>query len=101
MAFPIKSPQFQNYTAALFGSRDFLIPMKRPIINSTIITISGHLAGCFLRRFGRILSEPVQGAFARVIFVLVGIALYLPYQAVIIPLTTITAKAVWRIRISA
>jgi glucose/mannose transport system permease protein len=34
-----------------------------------------------------------RGAFVRFIFILVGIALYLPYQAVIIPLTTITAKS--------
>ena len=33
-----------------------------------------------------------KSAFARTLFVLVGIALYLPYQAVIIPLVTIMAK---------
>ena len=92
LAFP-SQPQFQNYTTALIGSREFLIPMQRPIINSTIITLTvtalaiffGGLAGYYLSRN--------KTTFARVIFVLVGIALYLPYQAVIIPLTTLTARS--------
>ncbi len=91
LALP-KDPQFKNYTAALLGSREFLIPMGKPIINSTIITLAvtflaaffGGLAGYYLSRS--------HATFTRVLFVLVGIALYLPYQAVIIPLTTITAK---------
>ena len=40
-------PQFKNYSAALFGSRDFLIPMRRPIINSTIITLTVTLLAAF------------------------------------------------------
>ena len=92
LAFP-SQPQFQNYTTALIGSREFLIPMQRPIINSTIITLTvtalaiffGGLAGYYLSRN--------KTTFARIIFVLVGIALYLPYQAVIIPLTTLTARS--------
>ena len=92
LAFP-SQPQFQNYTTALIGSREFLIPMQRPIINSTIITLTvtalaiffGGLAGYYLSRN--------KTTFARFIFVLVGIALYLPYQAVIIPLTTLTARS--------
>lgn len=92
LAFP-SQPQFQNYTTALIGSREFLIPMQRPIINSTIITLTvtalaiffGGLAGYYLSRN--------KTSFARFIFVLVGIALYLPYQAVIIPLTTLTARS--------
>jgi glucose/mannose transport system permease protein len=92
MAFPIK-PQFQNYTSALFGSRDFLIPMKRPIINSTIITLTVTLLAAFFGGLGGYYLSRSKSAFARVIFVLVGIALYLPVQAVIIPLTTITAKS--------
>ena len=32
LALP-KDPQLKNYASALFGSRDFLIPMAKPIIN--------------------------------------------------------------------
>ena len=85
-------PQLQNYAAALFGSRDFLIPMARPIINSTIITVSVTLMACFFGGLGGYYLSRAKATFTRVIFVLVGIALYMPYQAVIIPLTTITAK---------
>jgi ABC-type glycerol-3-phosphate transport system permease component len=91
LAFP-KQLQFKNYTDALFGSRDFLIPMQRPIINSTIITVSVTLLAAFFGGLGGYYLSRVKSTFTRVIFVLVGIALYMPYQAVIIPLTTITAK---------
>jgi glucose/mannose transport system permease protein len=92
LAFPLQA-QFQNYASALFGSRDFLIPMLRPILNSTIITVSVTLLASFFGGLGGYYLSRDKSTFARVIFVLVGIALYMPYQAVIIPLTTITAKS--------
>ena len=91
MAFPHQL-QTKNYTDALFGSRDFLIPMQRPIINSTIITVAVTLLAAFFGGLGGYYLSRTRSTFTRVIFVLVGIALYMPYQAVIIPLTTITAK---------
>ncbi|MEW5958956.1 MAG: carbohydrate ABC transporter permease [Chloroflexota bacterium] len=91
MALPAQ-PQIQNYTDALFGSRNFLIPMLRPIINSTIITVAVTVLAAFFGGLGGYYLSRARSTFTRVVFVLVGIALYLPYQAVIIPLTTITAK---------
>lgn len=85
-------PQFKNYTDALFGSQDFLIPMQRPIINSSIITVAVTFLTAFFGGLGGYYLSRVKSTFTQVIFILVGIALYLPYQAVIIPLTTITAK---------
>lgn len=84
--------QTQNYKDALFGSQNFLIPMAKPIVNSTIITSMVTLLACFFGGLGGYYLSRTRSAFAQVIFILVGIALYLPYQAVIIPLTTITAK---------
>ncbi len=92
MAFP-RVPQIQNYTAALIGSRDFLIPMQHPIINSTIITVLVTALAAFFGGLGGYYLSRSKTTFSRIIFVLVGIALYMPYQAVIIPLTTITAKS--------
>jgi glucose/mannose transport system permease protein len=92
LAFPAQA-QFQNYSSALVGSRDFLIPMLRPIINSTIITVSVTVLAAFFGGLGGYYLSRNKTTFARVVFVLVGIALYMPYQAVIIPLTTITAKS--------
>jgi glucose/mannose transport system permease protein len=91
MAFP-RQLQTKNYTDALFGSRDFLIPMARPIINSAIITVTVTLLAAFFGGLGGYYLSRTKSTITRVIFVLVGIALYMPYQAVIIPLTTITAK---------
>jgi glucose/mannose transport system permease protein len=86
-------PQFKNYTIALFGSPNFLIPMGKAMVNSTIITVTVTLLAAFFGGLGGYYLSRSRSAFSRVIFVLVGIALYMPYQAVIIPLTTITAKS--------
>jgi glucose/mannose transport system permease protein len=92
LALP-RVPQFQNYVTALFGSPEFLIPMQHPIINSSIITISVTILATFFGALGGYYLARNKTAFSQVIFVLVGIALYLPYQAIIIPLTTITARS--------
>jgi glucose/mannose transport system permease protein len=84
--------QINNYISALFGSKDFLIPMMRPIINSSIITSVVTVLAAFFGGLGGYYLSRTNTTFNRVIFILVGIALYMPYQAVIIPLTTITAK---------
>jgi glucose/mannose transport system permease protein len=84
--------QFQNYVSALFGSKDFLIPMRNPIINSSIISVAVTALAAFFGGLGGYYLSRTKTTFAQVIFILVGIALYMPYQAVIIPLTTITAK---------
>jgi glucose/mannose transport system permease protein len=89
---PSLNPQWKNFTDVLFGSPIFPTQMITRLINSIIITVSvtvlagffGGLAGYYLARN--------RSTFARTLFVLVGIALYLPYQAVIIPLVTIMAK---------
>ncbi len=91
LAFPNQA-QFQNYSSALIGSRDFLIPMGKPIINSTIITLSVTFAAAFFGGLGGYYLSRARSKFTQTLFILVGIALYMPYQAVIIPLTTITAK---------
>ena len=86
-------PQFNNYVVALFGSPNFLIPMGKAIINSSIITVTVTLLAAFFGGLGGYYLSRSKSTFSRIIFVLVGIALYMPYQAVIIPLTTITAKS--------
>jgi len=92
LALPVV-PQIQNYASALFGSRDFLIPMVRPILNSTIITVSVTALACFFGGLGGYYLSRTVTPFTRVIFVLVGVAMYMPYQAIIIPLTMIVARA--------
>lgn len=91
LALP-KVPQIQNYRDALFGSKTFLIPMLKPIINSSIITASVTLLAAFFGGLGGYYLSRAKAKFTQVLFILVGIALYMPYQAVIVPLTTITAK---------
>lgn len=91
LALP-REAQLQNYISALFGSKDFLIPMRNPIVNSSIISVAVTALAAFFGGLGGYYLSRTRSTFARLIFILVGIALYMPYQAVIIPLTTITAK---------
>jgi glucose/mannose transport system permease protein len=89
---PTAAPQWQNFTEVLFGSTRFRSEMFSRLINSIIISFSvtllcalfGGLAGYYLSR--------TKGLFAQILFILVGIALYLPYQVVIIPLSILMAR---------
>ncbi len=81
---PSGTLQISNYTTAL----RLVVPS---LVNSTIISVTvtalsvfvGGLGGYFLARF--------RWPITKVIFVLLAIALYLPYQAVLIPLVRLMA----------
>jgi glucose/mannose transport system permease protein len=89
---PTTMPQWQNFTEVLFGSNRFRSEMFSRLVNSVIISFSvtllcalfGGLAGYYLSR--------TKTVFAQVLFIFVGIALYLPYQVVIIPLSILMAR---------
>ncbi len=76
----------------LFGSERFRSEMIPRLWNSVLISTTvtvlalmvGSLSGYYLSR--------ARSLLARVLFVLVGIALYLPYQVVIIPLSILMAS---------
>ncbi len=82
---PTSKPHFENYSEAFKLVRKSLI--NSVIVSSTVTAIAsflGGLSGFYLSRF--------KGKFPKVLFVLVGIALYLPYQAILIPLVQFMAK---------
>src|SRR5215208_3972737 len=89
---PSGNPQFGNFAEVLFGSSNFrseMIPrLGNSILISTAVTalsaLFGSLGGYYLSRS--------RSLFSRILFVLVGIALYLPYQVVIIPLSILIAQ---------
>lgn len=89
---PTTTPQWQNFTEVLFGSTRFRSEMFSRLINSIIISFSvtllcalfGGLSGYYLSR--------TKGLVSQTLFILVGIALYLPYQVVIIPLSILMAR---------
>lgn len=83
---PTGSPQFSNYTEVLFGSDRFRSQMIPRLINSTIISVSVTALSAFFGGLGGYYLSRYRSRFTRVLFILVGIALYLPYQVVIIPL---------------
>lgn len=89
---PTANPQWGNFAEVLFGSNRFRSEMFSRLLNSIIISFSvtvlcalfGGMAGYYLSR--------TRSIFAMVLFIMVGIALYLPYQVIIIPLAILMAR---------
>lgn len=82
---PSSNLQFKNYAQAF----KLILPA---LLNSTIITFSvtalctlvGGLGGYYLSR--------TRTRFSMVLFIMVGVAMYLPYQVILIPLVQLMAK---------
>lgn len=89
---PTLTPQWSNFGEVLFGSNRFRSEMLPRLFNSILIAFSvtllcalfGGLAGYYLSR--------TKGRWIQLLFILVGVALYLPYQVVIIPLSILMAR---------
>jgi glucose/mannose transport system permease protein len=77
--------QFENYATA-FQS---VFPAA---LNSAIISFTVTFLSAFIGGLGGFYLSRSKSAFARVLFVLVGVALYLPYQVILIPLVQIMAQ---------
>lgn len=89
---PSLNPQFGNYAEVLLGSDQFRSEMLPRLWNSTVISFSVTLLSALVGGLGGYYLSRTRSLFARILFVLVGIALYLPYQVVIIPLSILMAK---------
>jgi glucose/mannose transport system permease protein len=96
---PTTHPQFQNYTEVLFGSDRFQSNMMPRLLNSIIISVSVTILAAFFGGLGGYYLSRNKSAFSQFLFVLVGIALYLPYQAVIIPLVKLMAIPIFGFRL--
>src|SRR5512136_185220 len=77
--------QFENYVTA-FQS------VAPAALNSAIISFTVTLLSAFIGGLGGFYLSRSRSAFARILFVLVGVALYLPYQVILIPLVQIMAQ---------
>lgn len=89
---PSFPPKFENYTEVLFGSERFRSEMIPRLRNSIVISFSVTLLACFFGGMGGYYLARNKSKLTQVLFILVGIALYLPYQAIIIPLVMLMAK---------
>ena len=82
---PSVNLHFENYAKAFSMIKGSIL--NSVIISGTVTVISsflGGLSGFYLSRF--------RSRFSKVLFILVGIALYLPYQAILIPLVQFMAR---------
>lgn len=89
---PSLQPKFENYVEVLMGSIRFRSEMLPRLGNSVIISFSVTFLACLFGGLGGYYLARNRSPFAKILFILVGIALYLPYQAVIIPLVYLMAK---------
>ena len=81
---PSSTPQFQNYAEAFDLS-------WRALLNSSIIAFSATALALVVGGLGGYYLSRTRSLFAKILFILVGIALYLPYQAILIPLVQVMA----------
>ena len=89
---PTLKPQWVNYTEVLQGSPRFRSQMLPRLFNSSLISFTVTALSLFLGGLGGYYLSRNRSTLARVLFVLVGIALYLPYQVVIIPLSILMSR---------
>jgi glucose/mannose transport system permease protein len=89
---PTTTPQWSNFVEVLFGSNRFRSEMFSRLFNSVVISISVTLLCALFGGLGGHYLSRTKSVFAQVLFILVGIALYLPYQVVIIPLSILMAR---------
>lgn len=82
---PGGSLHFENYVKAF---RLSISSLK----NSFIISFTVTAAAVFIGGLGGYYLSRTRSLLAKVLFILVGIALYLPYQVILIPLVQIMAK---------
>lgn len=89
---PTSNPQWSNFAEVLFGSDRFRSEMIPRLGNSMIISVSVTVLAAFFGSLSGYYLSRSRSILARVLFVLVGVALYLPYQVVIIPLSILMAQ---------
>jgi glucose/mannose transport system permease protein len=89
---PTSNPQWSNFAEVLFGSERFRSEMLPRLGNSIVISFTVTLLAALVGSLSGYYLSRSRSTLARVLFVLVGIALYLPYQVVIIPLSILMAQ---------
>ncbi len=82
---PSTNLQFQNFTQAF----KLIFPS---LVNSAIISFSVTLLSALFGGLGGYYLSRTRSKFTQILFILVGIAIYLPYQVILIPLVQIMAK---------
>src|SRR6185436_2625210 len=89
---PTINPQWGNFAEVLFGSSLFRSEMLPRLGNSIIISFTVTALAAFFGSLSGYQLSRSRSTLTRILFVLVGIALYLPYQVVIIPLSILMAR---------
>jgi glucose/mannose transport system permease protein len=89
---PSGDPQFANFGEVLFGSTRFRSNMIPRLGNSMLVSFTVTGLALFVGSLGGYYLSRSRSTMSRVLFVLIGIALYLPYQVVIIPLSVLISR---------
>jgi len=82
---PSANLRFENYAQAF----KLILPA---LLNSTIISFSVTALCAFFGGLGGYYLSRTRTTFSKTVFVLVGVAVYLPYQVILIPLVQLMAK---------
>lgn len=82
---PSTNLQFENYVEAF----RLILPS---LINSSIIAVAVTALSALFGGLGGYYLSRTRTTFSQVLFILMGIAIYLPYQVILIPLVQLMAK---------
>jgi glucose/mannose transport system permease protein len=82
---PSTNLQFENFATAF----ELILPS---LLNSTIIAFSVTFLSALFGGLGGYYLARTRTTFSKILFVLVGIAIYLPYQVILIPLVQLMAR---------
>jgi glucose/mannose transport system permease protein len=82
---PSANLRFQNYAQAF----KLILPA---LLNSTIIAFSVTALCAFFGGLGGYYLSRTRTPFSKIVFILVGVAVYLPYQVILIPLVQLMAR---------
>lgn len=82
---PSTNLQFQNYVEAI----RLILPS---LLNSSIIAVAVTALSALFGGLGGYYLSRTRTTFSKVLFILMGIAIYLPYQVILIPLVQLMAK---------
>jgi glucose/mannose transport system permease protein len=83
---PSGNLQFKNYAQSF----KLIVPA---LLNSAIITLSVTALCALLGGLGGYYLSRTRTRFTKILFILVGIAMYLPYQVILIPLVQLISKS--------
>jgi glucose/mannose transport system permease protein len=84
---PPTSPTVEPLITSLLGSPPSIIGMERPLLNSLAFTVFATVFSCLIGSLNGYALSKIRFRGSDILFLFLAIGIFIPYQAVLIPLT--------------